>query len=412
MGKKLFRIFAVALIFAGFLQQSALAVQGISNYNEYTPSPWAQEATIHLQYYGIIPEEDVLNSDFAAMRGFKWDIRRDAIAFLLVNLYEYKTGTNLSATENYPLDKWIYNGFEDSVKKAYGIGLMQGRSATDFGYTSLTRQEFAVVLYRAAKILDCFNGDANSYNPSDADEIAPWAKGAVSYVHHEGILIGTSDDTFSPTDFLAQEMAYTAIHRFALANGIYDKLPAEYITSYEFIKPHMAGDVDQLCAAVSDEEAKAIRMALKLFPNAYEVHAYTADMAHSKAERNIFFPGEADSAKGEYGRLLIYAQEGDFALILTEMGIYCSMTFSNTEYSKYKDLVYEIIAVSRYTDIYLERFEYTRQRAKSEEYNWYYEAEGYWESDRIAFGTWACVSVGYNELYDGIHININDIYIG
>jgi len=410
--KKILRIFAVILIFAGLLQQSAPAHWGVSSYYDYTPPSWVQEAVIHLQYYSITRNEYVSDADITDMHGFKCDIRRDAIAFILVNLYEHQTGAELSTPEDYPLRKWQFDGFEESVKKAYGIGLMQGRSATDFGYESLTRQELAVVMYRAARIMGCFNGDASGYQPLDADEIAPWAKDAVSYVYHEGILIGTSDDTFSPKDFVTRDMAYVAIHRFAIASGIYDQLPAEYIDSFEFIKPHTAGDVDRLCAAVSADEAQVIRVALELFHNAFEVHAYTADMERSPCKYNDIFGYEPDTSRGEYGRLIIRAEEGNFSLILTEIGIFWQMTISNGDYSKYEDLIYKIIEVSRYTDIYMERFEYVRQQAKEMDDKRYYEAESCVTSDKVAYNTWAYITVAYDVLYDVIIIEISEIYYG
>ena len=362
-----------------------------------------------MQYYDIAPKDVVFYSSPYVTKSFLGDIRRDSIAFILVNLYEYQTGAKLSVPGNYPLKQWQLGGFEESVKKAYGIGLMQGRSATDFGYDSLTRQELAVVLYRAAKLMDCFNGDASHYEPSDTGEIAFWAKDAVSYVYHEGILIGTSDDTFSPNGFVTREMAYTAIHRFALANGIYDKLPAEYVASYEFIPPHFAGDIEQLCAAVSAEEAKVIRVALELFPNAHDVHAYTADMERSPCRNNWYEP---DTSRGEYGRLLICAEAGDFLLVFTEMGILWQMTFSNAEYDKYEDLIADIIAVSMYTDIYLERFEDIRQQARAAEDKSYSLYESHVTSDKVAPDTWAYMTVTYNELYNGISIEISEIYYG
>ena len=159
------------------------------------------------------------------MKGYRWDIRRDAIAYLMVNLYEFQTGTELPIPENYPLDKWGYNGFENSAKKAYGAELMKGRSDTDFGYAGITRQEFAVVLYRAAKAMDCFKGDAEVFVSNDEEKIADCALDAVSSVYYNGIMLETASGRFSPEDYVTKEMAYTCINRFAITHGIYDKLP-------------------------------------------------------------------------------------------------------------------------------------------------------------------------------------------
>ena len=406
MKKRIIRMFSLLIVMVCLLQQAAGAYPyAVTKYNTYTPSPWAQEAVIHLKHYGIIPEEDVPQPDLTAMSGFRWSIRRDVIAYLFVNLYEYRYDTQVPIPEDYPLDPWKYNGFEESVKKAYGLGLMKGRSATEFGYSHLTRQEFSVVLYRAAKAMDGFKGEAESYSPQDAGEIADWAIDAVSYMYHEGILVGTSDDTFSPNDSVTKEMAYTAIHRLALANGIYAKLPESHIDSADFLERKSFGDIDRLYAECSEEEAQVIRRAFELFPTAYEVHAYTADMEHGVYERTILLPGAPDTKNGEYGRLIINATEGDFALILTQNGIFCTMKFSSEGLDDYEELLSEVSKIGKYPEAFAEKYERVKQRAWEADDKQAYE-NGYFGS------TVAYISVDFDMLFDGICVGINEIYPG
>ena len=416
MAKKfIYRLIFLAITFLLISQQFVFAGwYAITNYNNYNPSEWAKEAVYHLEQYGLIQKEYIPYTDFDSMEGFRWNVRRDVVAYILVNLYEFKTHKELPVPENYPLNVWDYNGFETSVKKAYGIGLMKGKSDTDFGYTVLTRQEFATVLHRAAKIMGYSSDDINTEKlvVNDKSEISDWALQAVSYVYENGIMYGTSDELFTPNEFVTKEMMYTCIHRFALRNGIYDRLSEQEINSIEFTpqKP-VVGDLEQLYSVINSDEKVVIQKALDLFPNAYETYVFIDGEIPPENVREFinFYPNKDGK---EYARIISYSPKGDFVLHLNKKGIFATMKFSIEQYQEYEDLIFSTINLSPYKDIYLKKYDFVRQYAWNDEHKHHWEAEMCEDSNIIKEGTWASLSVEYDELYNGICIEFNDLYIG
>lgn len=404
MIKKLIQLFTISILLTCVIHTTANA-SFRTTYNILNPSDWAKNAVCHLEHFSMIQDEPMCDSDFNAMSDYRETIRRDAVAYLLVNLYEYHKGHEIPLPQDYPLEPWPYNGFEDAVMKVYGIGLMQGHTATQFGYTNITRQEFAVVLYRAARVMGCFKGDATPIIVADKDTIADWALDAVSYVYSNGIMTGIGNNRFSPNDFVTKEMAYVCIHRLALSHNVYDALPQGEIDAVEFtpIKPTY-GDLEKLYAAVNEKEKRVIQNALKVFPNAFEIHAYTEETAHMVNEKTIHLPCGPDYKNREYGRLVMRSKEGDFSLILTEEGIFSTITISNKQFEVYKDLIFLVMDLSQNRSFYLDRYETVKRFALKSEDKHYFETSTSCSLPLIAFG--------YDMLYDSMHLEINDIYLG
>lgn len=88
--------------------------------------------------------------------------------------------------------KW----YENYADTAFENGIVNGISETQFGGDLVvTRQDLCVILYRLAK-----SEATGTLNFTDSEEIAQYAKTAVSYMAEKGIVNGFSDGSFKPFD--------------------------------------------------------------------------------------------------------------------------------------------------------------------------------------------------------------------
>lgn len=91
---------------------------------------------------------------------------------------------------------WAY----EYIKKAVSAGVVNGISDTEFGInTAISRQDMAVMAYRAAKKVGKLNNiEPDKNNFSDESDIADYAKDAIAYMKSAGIINGVGDNMFNP----------------------------------------------------------------------------------------------------------------------------------------------------------------------------------------------------------------------
>ena len=85
---------------------------------------------------------------------------------------------------------WYYA----SVKKAVSLGIAQGADGKFMPHDYITREQLAVMVYRAVKVDE--NAEIISFE--DADTVSEYAKDAVAYLYDSGIITGYEDNTFRP----------------------------------------------------------------------------------------------------------------------------------------------------------------------------------------------------------------------
>lgn len=87
------------------------------------------------------------------------------------------------------------------IKKAYAAGLITGYDGGTFGPNDeITRQDAAVMLYRAAKKFNIeFYAEITKYF-ADEDEFANYAKEAISNMYNMGFINGVGDNRFAPNE--------------------------------------------------------------------------------------------------------------------------------------------------------------------------------------------------------------------
>ena len=99
-----------------------------------------------------------------------------------------------------PSGKW----YSDSIAWAYGRGLINGYSSTQFGPDDpITREQIAVLLYNYEKYRggDVSVTGSNSWmSMSDADEVSSWAEEAMNWAYEKGIIEGNDLRELAPKD--------------------------------------------------------------------------------------------------------------------------------------------------------------------------------------------------------------------
>ncbi len=158
------------------------------------PSSWAETEVNEARAKGlVIPEAD---------DNFQTPITRELFCKLIVKMVEVRDGS--------PVQVAIENPFEDtndiSVMKAYQLGIVKGVSATSFAPKNLiTRQEIAIMMMRAFRVLDQLKGtsytenvDISGISFADESSISDWALLDVKEANKLGLLKGVGGNKVDP----------------------------------------------------------------------------------------------------------------------------------------------------------------------------------------------------------------------
>lgn len=107
--------------------------------------------------------------------------------------------------------------YAEAVRWAASQAIVSGYDETIFAPSDpVTREQFAVILYRYARMKGEYTGDASSPLPgfADAGEISGWAYEAVCWMTAKGILQGTGDDLLSPKGTATRAQIATMLMRW------------------------------------------------------------------------------------------------------------------------------------------------------------------------------------------------------
>ncbi len=103
-------------------------------------------------------------------------------------------------------------GRDNSINMLCALGIINGKSDTEFGPgDALTREQAAVILKNTAVAADISLPDGN-VSFTDMKDVSAWANHAVRAVGSRGIMSGT-DGKFMPKDYLTTEQAIAGINR-------------------------------------------------------------------------------------------------------------------------------------------------------------------------------------------------------
>lgn len=181
------------------------------------PSSWATSELTQAASLGLIP--DALQGNYTS------PIIRQEFCVLINRMLTAQTGLTLAQlleNRHAVVDPDAFSDTNDpDVLAAHALGIVQGRNASLKQFVpgdSISRQEAAVMLFRAASIL----GVTEPNNPPKefSDAIADWARQSVSFVSGmtdastgNRVMNGTSSTTFSPNATYTREMSFLTVVR-------------------------------------------------------------------------------------------------------------------------------------------------------------------------------------------------------
>lgn len=148
-----------------------------------TVSNWSKDIVTEAIDANIVPKAS-LGIDYTKA------ITRAQFCAIATQLYETVTGKTLTASGSFD------DTNDTNVLKMASIGVINGYGNGKFGPNDkLTREQSAVILDRLATAL---GKPMTAGNPKFTDTSADWSKAGIANCYGSGVMLGTSDTTFSP----------------------------------------------------------------------------------------------------------------------------------------------------------------------------------------------------------------------
>lgn len=167
------------------------------SFTDMTSVPWAEEAVLALKKMGVINGKS--ETEFAPND----NVTREEFVKMIVNLADVNVEHGDVVFSDVTEGEWYYT----PIKAAFQKKIISGISETEFGVgKKITRQDMAVI---AANVLSYLNISVSKKNLdfADADNIADYAKDAVSKLTAKGIINGYEDNSFRPEGFATRAEA-------------------------------------------------------------------------------------------------------------------------------------------------------------------------------------------------------------
>lgn len=121
-----------------------------------------------------------------------------------------KIGESNTVFSDIPQTSW----FAPYVAAAYKEGIAQGDDSGKFRpYANITREDMVTMLYRALGV----EAEASTLRFTDAAQVSPYAKTAVSYFTKKGFVSGMGDGSFAPKANATRAQAAVIIYNIVMA---------------------------------------------------------------------------------------------------------------------------------------------------------------------------------------------------
>ncbi len=173
-----------------------------------TQNHWATEAIFWAYEKDIM--QGVSEEEFAP----EFPLSRGMLVTILYRLEGSPAHKGINPFEDVGEDAWYY----DAVLWANEVGIVTGVSEEYFfPDSSITRQDFAVILHRYAiyKGMDVSVGeDTNILSYEDAFSVSEYAIPAIEWTAGAGIMSGRSESTLNPQETATRAEAATILMRF------------------------------------------------------------------------------------------------------------------------------------------------------------------------------------------------------
>lgn len=182
-----------------------------------TPSSWAEQAVLWLEYDGLLP-----GALFSVGTEQK-DITREQFCELAVRLYARAKGVSVDQLG-------AQSPFKDTqslmVARAYHLGIVKGLTTDTFGpQNKITREQLATMLYRELKLLGISSQYSKGTVFTDNGSISAYAVDAVYFCRANDLVKGVGDNRFAPKNNTTVEQAQLIVYNI--------------LKQYEWSKPVM-----------------------------------------------------------------------------------------------------------------------------------------------------------------------------
>ncbi len=136
---------------------------------------------------------------------------REQVAAMLARTYEELTGSAAAVVETGFVDI-ASSPAADNIARIYGLGITNGTSATTYSPTEfITREQVAAMLSRMYELI--WGSAADVVPTGFVDISSSFAADDIARLYGLGITTGTTDTTFSPSDFATREQMAAFIGR-------------------------------------------------------------------------------------------------------------------------------------------------------------------------------------------------------
>ncbi|MGG6312354.1 S-layer homology domain-containing protein [Paenibacillus macerans] len=179
-----------------------------ASFEDLDSASWAKDMIVSLAAKQIL--KGVTEESFQPGRS----VTRAEFLQMLMNALSLKAESSSVAPsfQDVRAGTWSY----DAIAAAYSLGIVTGKSDRLFESNDIiTREEMAVMIYRAGKVAKVEYSDAGNSVPSFSDEssIAEYSKEAVSAIRAAGLITGYEDGTFGPKQASTRAETAAVIYR-------------------------------------------------------------------------------------------------------------------------------------------------------------------------------------------------------
>lgn len=172
-------------------------------FSDLDGAEWAKEAIENLYQKGIV--NGVGEKKFAPNNG----VTREQFLVMIMRAF----GIAPEEGENLFADVTVGAYYADYVNTAKKLGLINGVGENIFGVgKNLSRQDLAVIVKNIVDYLEIQLEKTSDVNFADGDEIAEYAKAAVTELSGAGIINGFEDNTFRPSLYCTRAQSAKIIY--------------------------------------------------------------------------------------------------------------------------------------------------------------------------------------------------------
>ena len=176
----------------------------VVSFSDLSGYEWCRDAVNELAARGVIAGDG--DGSFRPSNA----ITREEMLKMLLAAFEIYDG--IASVEF--LDVRVTDWFYPYVATAYKLGFIKGMGDGRFGAgEAITRQDMAVMVYNVARANGALGAPVRQTEFADADDAADYARESIAALAESGLIVGSGDGRFNPTDRCTRAEMAVVIHR-------------------------------------------------------------------------------------------------------------------------------------------------------------------------------------------------------